>query len=292
MSVIRVNKTKDYTVMSNTHLKEKDMSLKAKGLLSLMFSLPDNWDYSVEGLCHICKEVETAIKSTLDEIKQFGYLEIKKLLPNQTKSGRIEYEYEIYEEPQIKQEGKKQGIEILGVENLGIEILSVENQPQLNTNNINTNKEILNNKINNIYKQEKLLKGQEIDNEIDTVYQEIDIRDKSKENKILDKDKKNNNTEIVKQIIEYLNEKTDKRFTTRNTANIRHINARLKEKYTLDDFKQVIDKKVADWKGTNMEQYLRPETLFGTKFESYLNSAKTSKPKSIREIYNLNIEEF
>lgn len=114
-----------------------------------------------------------------------------------------------------------------------------------------------------------------------------------KNEEINNKDKKiNNNTENIKQIIDYLNEKADKRYTTRNTANIRHINARLKEKYTLDDFKQVIDKKVADWKGTDMEQYLRPETLFGTKFESYLNSAKTSKPKSIREIYNLNIVEF
>lgn len=260
MSIIRVNKTKDYTVMSNTHLKEKDMSLKAKGLLSLMLSLPDDWDYSVEGLCHICKEGETAIKSTLDEIKQFGYLEIKKLMPNQTESGRIEYEYNIYEQPRQKQEGKKQGTENLGVENLGIEILSVENQPQLNTNNqytnnINTNEEILNNERKNIYKKE-------------------------------------NSTETIKLIIDYLNEKADKRFTTRNTANVSRINARLREKYTLDDFKQVIDKKVADWKGTDMEQYLRPETLFGTKFESYLNSAKTSKPKSIRDIYNLNIVEF
>ena len=53
MAVIRINKTQNYTVMSNYHLKEKDMSLKAKGLLSLMLSLPDNWDYSISGLVPI-----------------------------------------------------------------------------------------------------------------------------------------------------------------------------------------------------------------------------------------------
>ena len=76
MEVIRINKTQNYTVMSNYHLKEKDMSLKAKGLLSLMLSLPDSWDYSIAGLVSICKENETEIKSILKELEEFGYLEI------------------------------------------------------------------------------------------------------------------------------------------------------------------------------------------------------------------------
>ena len=138
MSKIKVNKNKNYTVMSNYHFKEKEMSLKAKGLLSEMLSLPDNWDYSIAGLVAINKENESAIKSTLDELKEFGYLIVTKLMPNETTTGRYEYIYEIYEKPQ-KQEGKKQG-----VENLGVEILGVENQGQYNTNN-----KILNNKINN-----------------------------------------------------------------------------------------------------------------------------------------------
>lgn len=71
MAVIRVEKTKNYTVMSNYHFKEKEMSLKAKGLLSLMLSLPDNWDYTIAGLVTICKENESAIKSALDELKIF-----------------------------------------------------------------------------------------------------------------------------------------------------------------------------------------------------------------------------
>ena len=123
--------------MSNYHFKEKDMSLKAKGLLSQMLSLPDNWDYSIMGLVAINKENESSIKSTLEELKKFGYLRITKLLPNQTKTGRIEYVYDIFEK---KQDGKKQE-----VENLGVEFLEVENQVQYNINNkINNNKYINN----------------------------------------------------------------------------------------------------------------------------------------------------
>ncbi len=139
MAVIRVNKTKDYTIISNNCFKNKEMSLKAKGLLSLMLSLPENWNYTVSGLVSICKESETSIKSALNELKKFGYLTITKKKPNETSSGRFEYEYDIYEKPQ-KQEGKKQGVENQPLENLG-----VENHPlykdtkELNTNISNTN---------------------------------------------------------------------------------------------------------------------------------------------------------
>ena len=100
MSVIKVEKNKNYTVMSNYHLKEQDMSLKAKGLLSVILSLPEDWNYSIAGLVAICKENETSIKSTLEELKQFGYLKVIKKMPNETSSGRIEYEYIIYEKKQ------------------------------------------------------------------------------------------------------------------------------------------------------------------------------------------------
>ena len=101
MAVIRVNKTKDYTVMSNTHLKDKNLSLKAKGLLSIMLSLPNGWNYSIEGLIAICKEGERAVKSTLEELKKYKYLVTTKLYPNQTKSKRIEYIYDIFENPKM-----------------------------------------------------------------------------------------------------------------------------------------------------------------------------------------------
>nr|DAL86427.1 MAG TPA: Dna polymerase B [Bacteriophage sp.] len=136
MAIIRMNKSSDYTVMSNTHLKEKNMSLKAKGLLSLMLSLRDDWEYSIEGLVSICKESEVAVKSALNELKKFNYLKVTKLLPNQTETGRIEYIYDIFEKPQ--QAIEKQGVENLGVEILDVEIQALENQGQLNTKELNT----------------------------------------------------------------------------------------------------------------------------------------------------------
>ena len=213
MSVVRVNKTTDYVIMSKEHFKEKDMSLKAKGLLSEMLSLPDNWDYSISGLVSINKENETAIKTTLEELKCFGYLKITKLLPNETKTGRIEYIYDVYEK---KQKGEKQG-----VENLGVEFQWVENQGQYNNNKLNN--------INNI----------------------------------------NNN--IYKKIIDYLNNKIGSNYRSNNKTTIKHIKARLNEGFKEEDFKKVIDKMYIEWYETDMQKYLRPETLFGTKFESYLN---------------------
>lgn len=106
MAVIRVNKTSDYTIMGNSHLREKEMSLKAKGLLSLMLSLPNDWDYSLAGLVSICKESESSVKTALDELKKFGYLVIEKKLPNETDSGKFEYEYNIFEYPQDKEESQ------------------------------------------------------------------------------------------------------------------------------------------------------------------------------------------
>lgn len=152
MATFRVNKTSDYTVISNYHLREKEMSLKAKGLLTLMLSLPGNWDYSISGLASICAENETAIKTGLKELKKFGYLKISKIFPNKERGNKkIEYVYEIFEKPlgedkrQKEQEAEeqpleKQEVENQGIENLPLEVLAVENQRQLNTNKSNTNK--------------------------------------------------------------------------------------------------------------------------------------------------------
>lgn len=95
----KINKTEAYTVMSNYHLKDRRLSLKAKGLLSLMLSLPDNWDYSIAGLVAISTEGQTAIESALRELQDNGYVFIKKIFPDKSATGKIEYEYNIYEMP-------------------------------------------------------------------------------------------------------------------------------------------------------------------------------------------------
>ena len=97
MAVIRVNKTKDYSVMSNRHLRDKAISFKAKGILSLMLSLPDNWDYSIAGLETFASDGATATRSALKELEAHGYLTRKAIREN----GRIkDWEYNIYEIPQ------------------------------------------------------------------------------------------------------------------------------------------------------------------------------------------------
>lgn len=150
MAVIRVNKTKDYTVMSNTHLKDKNLSLKAKGLLSIMLSLPDGWNYSIEGLIAICKEGEKALVSALEELKKNKYLVTTKLYPNQTKSKRIEYVYDIFENPK----NEKQDPQNVGLENVGLQNVHLQNAGQLNTKNKKTkNKEKVNKKKNANFEQ-------------------------------------------------------------------------------------------------------------------------------------------
>ncbi len=129
MAVFKVEKTKNYTIMSNHHLQNKNLSLKAKGLLSYMLSLPMNWDYSLAGLVANSKESKTSIRNTLNELKENHYLSITKLYPNQTESKKIEYIYNIYEEPQLVPDIRKQD-----TENQYLDYQSLENDTQLNTN--------------------------------------------------------------------------------------------------------------------------------------------------------------
>ena len=96
MAVIRIDKTQNYTVMSNHHLRNKDMSLKAKGLMSLMLSLPPEWDYSIGGLVAICKESHTSIRSALRELEENKYL-VRERKNNE--KGYFIYEYTLYEMP-------------------------------------------------------------------------------------------------------------------------------------------------------------------------------------------------
>lgn len=97
MAVFRVEHTRNFTVMSNSHLRDRALSLKAKGLLSLMLSLPEDWDYSIRGLAAICKEGVDAITSALRELEEQGYVMRRRL---RSQSGRIcDTEYVIYEQP-------------------------------------------------------------------------------------------------------------------------------------------------------------------------------------------------
>lgn len=143
IAVIRVIKNKNYTVMSNTHLKDKRLSLKAIGLLSVVLGLPEDWHYTVNGLVGIVKDGKDSVESAIKELKKNGYLRVEKIYPNEN-SNRIQYQYTFFENPQ---EVDFQPLENQGIENQGVETQVLENPYAYkdtniqNTNKLNTNKQ-------------------------------------------------------------------------------------------------------------------------------------------------------
>ena len=233
MAIIKVNKTKNYTTISNFHLREKDMSLKAKGLLSLMLSLPEDWDYSVGGLAKLSKDGKDSVTNTLIELERFGYVKRTQCLNDKNQFDG--YDYDIYEEPQFEEETPLTGNPLTGNPLTGNPLTG--NPPQLNTNILNTN----------LIKEEKYKKEEKC--EIPYV-----------------------------EIIDYLNLKTKSNYKYNTNKTRDCIKARWNEGFRIEDFKKVIDNKSKEWLGDpKYENYLRPETLFGNKFEGYLNSKSTKR---------------
>lgn len=132
MSVVRVHKNSNFTVMSNHHFKEKEMSLKAKGLLSLMLSLPDTWNYSISGLVKLSKDGKDGVMSALGELEKFGYLRRERVINSKGQFAGIEYN--IYEEPQKDLPVAEEPTSA----NQNAEKPIAENAVQLNTNQSST----------------------------------------------------------------------------------------------------------------------------------------------------------
>lgn len=97
MAVFRIEKSRDYTVMSNHHLRDTSLSLKSKGLLSMMLSLPEDWNYTTRGLAKICKEGTDSSGSALKELERAGYIVRSRL--RDSKGKIVDVEYVIYEKP-------------------------------------------------------------------------------------------------------------------------------------------------------------------------------------------------
>ena len=241
--ICRVEKSRDYTVMCNRHLRDKRLSLKAKGLLSVVLSLPENWDYSIAGLCSICKESTCAVNGALNELKAAGYLIVTKIYPDKSKSGRIEYEYLFKEIPEAAGD-PEQADEKQDAEKQDAEILCLENHEQLNTKESNTNKSIT------------------------------------------------NNIHYIKIVIDYLNKHAGTRYRSDTPETVRLLTRLLDNGYSVAEITEVIDRKVKEWSGTDFAKYIRPSTLFGSKFESYLNAPtaptrKADNPERYAPTYDI-----
>lgn len=235
MSVIRVEKTSNYTVMANYHFKEKGLSLKAKGIMSLMLSLPDDWDYTIEGLAKLNKDGIESVRSALRELENYHYLTMEQTKDEKGKFSKTQYV--LHEKPFTENP-------ITGKPITGKPI--AENRRQLNTKELSTK---------------------------ESSTKRLSTKDIYKES-----GKPDNVSPFIQEVVSYLNEKAGTSYKPTTPKTQKLIHAREKEGFTLDDFKTVIDKKCAEWlHNGDMVRYLRPETLFGTKFESYLNQKEVKR---------------
>lgn len=177
MSVIRVVKNKDYTVMSNAHLHDKRLSLKAVGLLSIVLSLPDDWHYTVKGLVGSVKDGERAVNGALSELKKCGYLQVNKLYPNSERS-KIEYQYVFYEKLQgIQNVPLEQDLQNVDLQNVGLQNVDLQNVgAYINTNKQSTNKQNTKELNTNEYK-EKNIKKESVNSVISEYTENKDLQD-------------------------------------------------------------------------------------------------------------------
>ena len=255
MAIIRVQHTKDYTVMANFHLRDRNLSLKAKGVMSFMLSLPDTWDFSMEGLAICSKDGVDSVRSALKELEDSGYLVRSRARDEKGKVGKAIYD--LYEKPASEKPILENPIQDKPILDKPI----LEKQAQINTNEINTN-------------------------ELNT---KIDIVPEQKQEPI-----------PYAEIITYFNEVAGTHYLLRGKEIKRFIKARWNDGFRLDDFKTVLDKKAGQWKNdAKMSKYLRFETLFSNKFESYLNEVVAPQynpmnPSGSRyteeELNNLNLQ--
>lgn len=216
MAISRKHHVGNYTVVDNGFIRDSQLTYKAKGLLLLLLSLPDNWRFTETWLASQSADKLTAVKSGLKELEQCGYLKRSR----ERTSGKLgDAIYDIYEAPMC---------DFPTLVNP-----TLEYHTQINTDSIS----ITNKNINT-----------------------------------------NNTNRAIEEIVSYLNERAGKKYRASSKRTTSLINARIHEGYSVADFKKVIDNKVTDWKNRkDMEQYLRPETLFGPKFEGYLNENKGTR---------------
>ena len=219
-NIIRKHKNSNFTVVDNEILKNNKLSLKAKGLLVILLSLPDDWGFSVSGLSSLSKDGRDSTRSTLKELENNGYLKMEQTKNDDGMFGKVVYN--VYEVP------------FTGNPSTGNPFTDKPFTDNPHNKELN-NKELNNKELNTIVELEKP-------------------------------------TVPYKEIIDYLNEKASRQFKVVESHK-RHIRARWNEGYRLEDFKKVVDNKVQEWlNDSKMNQYLRPQTLFGTKFDSYLNT--------------------
>lgn len=226
-----IKESGDFVTVHKAFVFDNKLSAKAKGILLYFLSRPDNWQIYTSEVVKHMDDGQKSINSGIQELIKSKYVH---RIQKRTDNGVFNgYEYLVYEKP-TEMPFSENGLSANGFSENG----KTENRKGQTTNNNSTNNDLTNN--DSTYIDGSILSGNP------TAYP-------------------------YKDVIDYLNQQTGKNYKSTTKKNQTVIRARTDEGFSLDDFKRVIDNKVAEWKGTNMEKYLRPETLFGTKFEGYLN---------------------
>ena len=231
---MRVEKTKNYSVISNEFIRREDLSWKAKGILTYILTLPDDWVININEIMTHATEGEKAFRSGWKELKDAGY--VNRYPVRDKDSNKI-----THWETVIRESVDTKGFDPL-TQNVQVQNVQVQKA------------QVQNDKLQSTYI----------------------TKDLSKQNTESNKDTMSSSDEHDRipydEVVDYLNKKTNSNFKSSSKDTRKHIRARYNEGFNLDDFKKVIDVKTADWlNNTKMNAYLRPKTLFGTNFESYLN---------------------
>ena len=242
----------NYTNTNNQLVRDDDLTWKARGIFNYLWSQANEWQFYVKEIASHSKDGEKALQSGLQELEEHGYL---KRVNRHSKNGSfdgldwiLDDTGRLNRQAQNSVNGKmstnppKNRQNTPDAKSAQRETRPAQNLP-LRNNNI------------------KNYQYKEISNERNNGSAEAEPKS------------------IHKDVIDYLNGKIGARYKASSAINKRLIDARVKEGYKLDDFKRVIDNKVASWShDQKMSKYLRPQTLFGTKFESYLNERAPSVP--------------
>lgn len=231
-----------FTITNNQLIRDDRLSWKARGIFTYLWSMSDGWDFRVNEVSRHAKDGRDSLRAGLKELEEYGYL---KRQYKQDNGGKLDgYEWVLNDTPAAGKsaENSIESKEKPAAGKPGLrETRPPENPPLRNTNLRNTNLSNNKGKESTIKTPYPLTGGDSL-------------------------------TSKTKEILDYLNQQAGTSYRASSKATQRFVHARLNENYTVEDFKKVIDIKVANWKDDpKMSKFLRPSTLFGTKFEGYLN---------------------
>ena len=278
--MIRSEDKNNFTWVHNTFIRDRRLSMAERGLLLTMMSMPENWSFSVTGLYGMVADGRDRVRSTVKALEDHGYLRREQKCDENGLFNDVLYTFsdepvfidpeKLSEDTFVRFSGDNDKKYAKKADDSPIS----ENPP---TDASPTGTQSYNN--NDCNKQRLIYESFTM---CCTAAQRTEDAARTEKPVQKKKAKKSMDTAIYAAIIEHLNSRagTNYKPTTKETQ--KHINARLNEGYTLDDFKAVIDRKCSEWLGTHMAEYLRPQTLFGTKFESYLTAPISNNQQPYR----------